>query len=263
MLLGYTESQIQTILAGKKSIQQLTNEQKRKIAGYYRSQKKSHTTPQQKKINHSSDNPTYTKGLKPNTINLAYQQTYVQEPIQPQKDDNTHPIQSFSIYGKAKAVSKKLPFSFYSFEPKDYGINNRLMNKVKPLWHIIKDASAENNINPSLILALIKVESGFNDRAVSPKGAMGLMQLMPITAKTLGVTNPFDPIQNIHGGTRYLSHCLQSLKNKSLAVAAYNAGINRVSQLTKIPPYRETQNFVKNVLKYEKLFDQLLQELFM
>jgi len=138
---------------------------------------------------------------------------------------------------------------------------DRFVESAKPYLNYVEDASYENNVKKSLILAVIKVESGFNHRAVSPKGAQGLMQLMPFTAKSMGVTNPFDPVQNIHAGTRYLSQCLKKLQNTKLALAAYNAGITRVSRMCKIPPFQETQNFVKDVLRYEKMYDRMIRDL--
>ncbi len=92
-------------------------------------------------------------------------------------------------------------------------------------------------------------ESGFKSTAVSPKGAQGLMQLMPGTAALMGVKNPFDPEQNIAGGVGYLRHCLDRFQhNVPLAVAAYNAGPESVAKCGAIPPYRETQAFVNNVM---------------
>jgi hypothetical protein len=104
-------------------------------------------------------------------------------------------------------------------------------------------------VDHSLIRAVMRHESGFNSQAVSPKGAQGLMQLMPGTAALMGVRDPFDPEQNIAGGVGYLRHCLDRFQNNvSLAVAAYNAGPGAVARYCAIPPYSETQTFVQNVL---------------
>jgi soluble lytic murein transglycosylase-like protein len=119
---------------------------------------------------------------------------------------------------------------------------------------IIKKCSKENNIDENLI-AVIKAESGFNTNAQSPVGALGLMQLMPSTAKGLGVNNPFDPEQNIAGGTKYLKGLLTRFDGRmDLALAAYNAGAGAVQKYGGIPPYNETQNYVKRVLDYQRQF---------
>ncbi|MDP3182760.1 MAG: lytic transglycosylase domain-containing protein [Desulfobaccales bacterium] len=104
-------------------------------------------------------------------------------------------------------------------------------------------------VDPSLVRAVMRHESAFNPGAVSPKGAQGLMQLMPGTAALMGVNNPFDPEQNIAGGVGYLRRCLDRFgHNVPLAVAAYNAGPESVARCAGIPPYTETQLFVQNVM---------------
>jgi len=113
---------------------------------------------------------------------------------------------------------------------------------------LIKSASQQHNIPDALIKAVIRVESNFNPGATSPKGAQGLMQLMPGTADQLQVTNPYDIKENIWAGTRYLSMLLQKFNNNlPLALAAYNAGPQRVERCQGIPPIVETQGFVRNV----------------
>jgi soluble lytic murein transglycosylase-like protein len=128
---------------------------------------------------------------------------------------------------------------------------------IEKYGDVIRQASRRFGIEPSLIKAVIKAESDFNHRAVSYKGAQGLMQLMPKTADQMDVDNPFNPEENIFGGTQYLSALLKRFKNnKRLALAAYNAGPEKVESYKGIPPYRETRIFVKRVLDYYRLYNQ-------
>jgi|WetSurMetagenome_2_1015567.scaffolds.fasta_scaffold122515_2 hypothetical protein len=114
---------------------------------------------------------------------------------------------------------------------------------------IIHEKASTYNVDPSLIKAVIKTESNWNSRAVSRKGAMGLMQLMPSTANDLNVHNPFDPEENIEGGTKYLKYLLEKFNGDlTLAVAAYNAGPNRVEKYGYVPPITETKQYVNRVL---------------
>ncbi len=114
--------------------------------------------------------------------------------------------------------------------------------------HYIDEAAARHHVDPNLVRALVKVESNFNPRAVSPKGAMGLMQLMPDTARRYDVRNPFDAKQNVEAGVRHLKGLLESYKgNVSLSLAAYNAGQGAVERNGGIPPFTETRNYVKRI----------------
>jgi len=116
---------------------------------------------------------------------------------------------------------------------------------------IIKSCSDKYGVNASLIKAVIHAESGYNPNAVSNKGASGLMQLMPGTAKSLKVSNSFDPKDNVEGGVKYLRFLLDTFRGDvSLALAAYNAGLSRVAKFGGIPPYAETRTYVNRVLSY-------------
>jgi len=112
----------------------------------------------------------------------------------------------------------------------------------------IDAAAARHHVDPSLVRSVVKVESNFNPNAVSRKGAMGLMQLMPSTARSLNVSNPFDPAQNVDAGVRHLRKLLDSYGgNVRLSLAAYNAGAGAVARSAGVPHFRETQDYVRRI----------------
>lgn len=114
---------------------------------------------------------------------------------------------------------------------------------------LIKDAAARENVKEELVRAVIERESAFRPCAVSPKGAQGLMQLMPATAAELGVKDAFDPKQNVDAGTRYLKQLLDKYQGKvELALAAYNAGQGRVDRQGGVPPIEETRAYILNIM---------------
>lgn len=131
---------------------------------------------------------------------------------------------------------------------------NKLMDLINSN---LKAASDKYGIDFNLLKAVTKLESGFNPYAISSAGAQGLMQLMPGTAEGLGVTDPFDIGQNIDGGARYLKNQLVNFGgNTELALAAYNAGPYSVKKYNGIPPYKQTQNYVRNVMYYYRQYNE-------
>jgi hypothetical protein len=138
------------------------------------------------------------------------------------------------------------------FEPEEIFTPASGESKVEPLAvpysDLIGQIAGKYGLEPQLLAGVMRAESNFNPRAVSAKNAQGLMQLLPSTANHLAVRNTFDPAQNIEAGARYLKQLLDRFGgNIALALAAYNAGPERVKQYNGVPPYRETQNYVKRI----------------
>jgi hypothetical protein len=159
--------------------------------------------------------------------------------------------------------SKPKPSKAYKPSPKPSKIDFKIKGsefkfppfkgkKGEHIFHpIIDKASEQHNIDPALIKAIIMAESSYNPRAVSPRGAVGLMQLMPRTAESLGVANSYNPEQNIQGGTKYLRKLIDQLDGDiKLALAAYNAGLARVKKHKGIPPFKDTKYYVHKVYHY-------------
>ena len=126
--------------------------------------------------------------------------------------------------------------------------------KPRSIDAIIVEISEKYQIDGDLVKAIIKTESNYNHLAVSHKGAQGLMQLMPATARSLNVKRPFDPRENIIGGVKYIKGLMASYGDLGTALAAYNAGPNTVRKYAGIPPYRETINYVKKVIRHYNMF---------
>ncbi len=159
-------------------------------------------------------------------------------------------VQVFIYNNKTRVWPKPVVISGMNVRYGSYPYRGSWAGRQDPrLDPLINKYATAYGVDPALVRAVMRNESGFNPGAVSPKGAQGLMQLMPGTAALMGVQNPFDPEQNIAGGVGYLRHCLDRFgHNVPLAVAAYNAGPEAVAKYCSVPPYQETQLFVNNVM---------------
>ena len=143
----------------------------------------------------------------------------------------------------------------YSVYIKEKSTESNITYNTNKYDDLITTAAKKYEISFSLLKALIKIESDFNPWAVSKVGAKGLMQIMPENLKALNINDPFDPRENIMGGTRYLKQLLKRFKGEiPLALAAYNAGPRMVENYKRIPPFPETEDFVKKVMKYYAAF---------
>jgi soluble lytic murein transglycosylase-like protein len=140
-----------------------------------------------------------------------------------------------------------------------HGISGAKKGGLEHIFNtIIVEAANRHKIDPALVKAIIMVESRYNPQAVSKKGAVGLMQIMPATALELGVTDLFDPELNINTGVRYLKKLLKQFDGDlPLAVAAYNAGSTKVKEYQGVPPYKATQRYVKKVIEYYEYYQNL------
>lgn len=146
-------------------------------------------------------------------------------------------------------------FKAVSCDDSDVTIDSTSSGPVTKYDSIFEKAAETYHLPVSLLKAVAKQESGFDPSAVSSSGAMGIMQLMPETARELGVDDPFDPEENIMGGARYLASMMKRYDNDiSLALAAYNAGAGNVDKYGGIPPFTETKQYVKKVLKYAESY---------
>lgn len=160
-----------------------------------------------------------------------------------------------SKYIKIKETAKKEEKK-QKTESSDSLAARKLQVNKDILYRKIQHTSSKHDVDPDLIWAMIKTESNFNSKAISPKGAKGLMQLMPATARAYDVSDPFDPYDNIEGGIRYMRYLLMMFNgNVSLSLAAYNAGEHKVlSYKRNVPPFSETKNYINRVLTYYNYF---------
>jgi soluble lytic murein transglycosylase len=146
----------------------------------------------------------------------------------------------------------------YKLYIKERASVSRKFNSTNKYDQFISDASRQTGVDFPLLKAMIKAESDFDPRAISKKGAMGLMQIMPENFQMLELKNPFDPWENIKAGARYFKQLYERFNGKlALSLAAYNAGPTAVDRYKSIPPYQETEEYVRRVLRYYRTFKQL------
>ncbi len=163
------------------------------------------------------------------------------------------------VHGSSLSAPRRIPSSSPQQVPQERegspaeSVPERVVDRIRaalrPYWEWIQQVAEKANLPSSLVAAVVWVESAGNPQAVSPAGAQGLMQLMPQTARMLGVTDPFDPRQNLEAGSRYLRQLMERFGELRLALAAYNAGPGRVQRYGGIPPFAETQTYVRRVIE--------------
>lgn len=189
----------------------------------------------QKLVSSSSPGSAAARAMQIETM-LMSQSQQIQN-VQQKKE----PQLSFSDFMKVKPATELK----YKVLPPIANTNN---SKAQ-IEQMIEKVAGKYNLDANLVKAIIKQESNFNPNAISFAGAKGLMQLMPATAQKLGVKDVFDPVQNIEGGAKHLRYLLNKYNgNLVLALAAYNAGTGNVAKYNGIPPFKETQNYVKKIL---------------
>jgi hypothetical protein len=180
-------------------------------------------------------------------VYIRWEENMANHKIKMQVSDLLHQSAALNLEDIEYFVARKVYIPKYDFP------SNPITEE--DFYPIIAATAQQHEVDPSIVKAIIMAESNYNPKAVSNKGARGLMQLMPKTARELGVKNSFDPVQNIDGGVRYFKMLLDRYKgNVKLALAAYNAGSGKVQAYNGIPPYKATRIYIKKVLKYQKYY---------
>jgi soluble lytic murein transglycosylase-like protein len=158
---------------------------------------------------------------------------------------------SFLNRAEASTAFPSVEFTFYTPSPEEP------KTSALTYGHLIRAACRKHSLDPALVMAVIHAESQFDPKAVSPKGAMGLMQLSPIVTRELGIDDPFDPRINIDGGVRYLKGLLDTFDgDRKLALAAYNAGPTQVYRHNGVPPFKDTRKYIKLVFRYQTFYQK-------
>ncbi|MFM7469178.1 MAG: lytic transglycosylase domain-containing protein [Vampirovibrionales bacterium] len=176
-----------------------------------------------------------------------------------EEDDTLNPdfltAQHYQAYYYPKLARVEAPSEVWTSVSSRRAVTPHTGMQTLQLQNLAHEVAQKHQLNPSLFKALVQAESGFRTKARSYVGAMGLTQLMPKTAKSLGVKNPWNPAENLEGGAKYLKGLIDRFGgSEQLALAAYNAGPNAVKRYGGIPPYRETMNYVKRIMKLQRDF---------